>query len=150
MAVAAFRLDDLELGQQAAFETVISAADIDAFAALSGDASPLHVDRDFAKARGFDDRVVHGAYLVALASRLVGMYLPGRDALLLAMNVSFASPVLVGTRVTVTGTVDQISDGVRSVVLKIRVLDTDSRATLARMKATVGFTDGGRLENPRL
>jgi hypothetical protein len=56
--------------------------------------------------------------------------------------------VLVGTSVSVMGTVDQVSDGVRSAVLKIRVLNTDSRETLARMKATVGFTDGGRVENP--
>ena len=83
-AAATFALDDLIVGQRAQFDAVITGDDVDAFAALSGDASPLHVDSTFAHERGFADRVVHGAHLVALASRLVGMYLPGRNALLLA------------------------------------------------------------------
>jgi 3-hydroxybutyryl-CoA dehydratase len=142
-SAAAFVLDDLTIGQRAEFDAVITAGDIDAFVAVSGDASPLHVDADFARARGFGDRVAHGAHLVALASRLAGMYLPGRNALLLAVNASFASPVLPGTRVTVSGVVEQLSDSVRSAVLKIRVVDSTTRATLARGRLTVGFTDAG-------
>lgn len=142
-SAAAFVLEDLQIGQTAAFDAVITGTDIDAFAELSGDASPLHIDAAFARDRGYADRVAHGAHLIALASRLAGMYLPGRNALLLAVNASFAAPVLPGTRVTVSGVVDQVSDSVRSVVLKLRVVDTDSRATLARGRLTVGFTDGG-------
>ncbi|MDR3537994.1 MAG: MaoC/PaaZ C-terminal domain-containing protein [Acetobacteraceae bacterium] len=142
-SAAALVLEDLSIGQSAAFDAVITGNDIDAFAALSGDTSPLHVDATFARDRGFGDRVAHGAHLVALASRLAGMYLPGRNALLLAVNASFAAPVLPGTRVTVSGVVEQVSDSVRSVVLKLRVVDTDSRATLARGRLTIGFTDGG-------
>ena len=87
-AAEAFDLEDLAVGQHAEFETVIADGDIDRFATLSGDKSPLHVDKVFARTRGYADRVAHGAYLVALASRLVGMYLPGRNALLLAAQVS--------------------------------------------------------------
>lgn len=140
-AAAAFVLDDLTVGQHAQFDALITAGDIDAFAALSGDASPLHVDAAFARERGFGDRVAHGAHLIALASRLVGMYLPGRNALLMAVNAAFAAPVLPGTRVTVSGVVEQMSDSVRSAVLKIRVVDIDSGATLVRGRVTVGFTD---------
>jgi 3-hydroxybutyryl-CoA dehydratase len=147
-SAAAFVLEDLAIGQQAGFDAVISEQDIDAFAALSGDRSPLHVDAGFARAHGFPGRVVHGAYLIALASRLVGMYLPGRNALLLAVSVSFAAPVMPGTRVRVTGVVDQLSDSVRSAVLKLRMTDAESGATLVRGKLTVGFTDRGHEGNP--
>jgi acyl dehydratase len=144
---AAFVLDDLSIGQRAEFDAVITGADIDAFVTVSGDASPLHVDAEFARSRGFGDRVAHGAHLVALASRLAGMYLPGRNALLLAVNASFASPVLPGTRVTVSGVVEQLSDSVRSAVLKIRVVDANSHATLARGRLTVGFTEAGAADH---
>jgi 3-hydroxybutyryl-CoA dehydratase len=146
-AAAAFALEDLTVGQSASFDATISGGDIDAFAAISGDESPLHIDAAFARDRGYPDRVAHGAYLLALASRLAGMYLPGRNALLLAMNVSFAAPVLIGAQVTVSGVVDQVSDGVRSVVLRIRVMDSVTRETFARGKLTVGFTDQGRVGN---
>ncbi len=147
-AAADFVLGDLTVGQQATFDALISGADIDAFAALSGDTSPLHVDAAFARDRGFDDRVAHGAHLIALASRLVGMYLPGRNALLLAVNASFTAPVPPNTRVTVSGVVEQLSDSVQSAVLKMRVVDSATRATLARGRLTVGFTDGRRAGDP--
>src|SRR3546814_7392913 len=77
--VSRFAFDDLQLGQQAAFEATVSEADLDRFAEVSGDASPLHMDAGFARARGFAGRVTHGAYLTALVSRLVGVHLPGES-----------------------------------------------------------------------
>ena len=145
--VADYVLGDLTVGQRAEFEAVITDNDIDAFAYLSGDRSPLHIDGAFARDRGFGDRVAHGAHLIALASRLVGMYLPGRNALLQAVNASFVSPVLPGTRVTVSGVVDQLSDSVRSAGLKLRIVNSDTGAMLARGRLTVGFTERARREN---
>jgi 3-hydroxybutyryl-CoA dehydratase len=140
-AAATFTLEDLAVGQSGAFEVVVTGADIDRFAVLSGDRSPLHLDSEFARRRGYPDRVAHGAYLAALASRLVGMSLPGENALLLQTQMSFAAPVVAGTRVRVTGTVEQLSDAVRSAVVAIRIVDADSLAPLARGRLTVGFTE---------
>ena len=142
-AAEAFDLEDLAVGQHAEFEAVIANDDIDRFAALSGDESPLHVDKVFARNRGYSDRVAHGAYLVALASRLVGMYLPGRNALLLAMQVSFVAAALPGARVRVRGEIEQLSDSVRSVVLKLTIHDVADETLLARGRLTVGFTTHG-------
>jgi 3-hydroxybutyryl-CoA dehydratase len=145
-AATIFALDDLRIGQRAQFDTVITHEDVDAFANVSGDTSPLHVDAGFARDRGFADRVVHGAHLVALASRLVGMYLPGQNALLLTVNVAFVTPVLPGTQLTVSGIIEQVSDTVRSIILKLRMIESSTGATVARGRLTVGFTDAGRME----
>jgi acyl dehydratase len=142
-AAEAFDLEDLAVGQHAEFETVIAGDDIDRFAALSGDRSPLHVNEAFARNRGYADRVAHGAYLIALASRLVGMYLPGRNALLLATQISFVAPALPGARVRVRGEIEQLSDSVRSVVLKLTIHDIADATLLARGRLTVGFTAHG-------
>ncbi|MBS0547438.1 MAG: MaoC family dehydratase N-terminal domain-containing protein [Proteobacteria bacterium] len=142
-AAEAFVLEDLTVGQHAEFETVIDGSDIDRFAALSGDASPLHVDKAFARARGYDDRVAHGAYLIALASRLVGMYLPGKNALLLSVQMSFAAPALPRTRVKVRGEIEQMSDSVRSIVLRLTVNEASAGTALARGRLIVGFTSHG-------
>ena len=132
---------DLSVGQQAAFDVTVTQHDIDRFADLSGDRSPLHVDAAFARRRGYEDRVAHGAFLVALASRLVGMSLPGQNALLLTSQMSFLSPVLPGARLRVTGTVDQMSDSVRSVVVKVGFTDIDRGTPIARGRLTIGFTE---------
>jgi 3-hydroxybutyryl-CoA dehydratase len=136
----AFVFEDLTIGQSCSFEVTVTGDDIDRFAALSGDLSPLHLDPAFARRRGFENRLAHGAYLAALASRLVGMSLPGRNALLLKTQMSFAAPAAVGTRVRVVGTVEQLSAAVQSAVVAVSIVDAESQAPLARGRLTVGFT----------
>jgi NAD(P)-dependent dehydrogenase (short-subunit alcohol dehydrogenase family) len=61
------------------------------------------VDPEYAKNTNFGRRVVHGAYQVGLASALVGMYLPGRDVLLVSSNAQFSAPLYFPSRVKVHG-----------------------------------------------
>lgn len=141
--VSRFTFDDLRIGQEAAFEAEVNEADIDRFAAVSGDVSPLHVDTGFARSRGFGGRVAHGAYLTALVSRLVGVHLPGENCLLQSVSMQFRRPVLAGSRVEVRGVVDQLSEAVRTAVLKVTVRDAGTGEVAATGKATVGLTGPG-------
>jgi len=130
---------DLHVGIDFSFETRISSEEVDRFATITGDISPLHMDSGFARARGFRDRVVHGALQVGLVSRLIGVYLPGRDCLFQQCQMSFVSPVYPGQLLCVSGEVDQLSDATQTVVLKIRIT-ADGKAC-ARGKVHFGFTN---------
>src|ERR1022692_3467354 len=107
--VAQLTISDIFEGQSFCFDTTFPEKMIDAFAALTGDISPLHMDGNFAKQRGFNDRVVHGLLLGGLVSRLVGVYLPGRDCLLHSISMKYLAPVYANEIVRVNGTVEQIS-----------------------------------------
>jgi 3-hydroxybutyryl-CoA dehydratase len=139
-AAAILSFEDMREGLEYVFEHTITEADIDAFGSLSGDVNPLHMDRGFAASRGFEGRVAHGAFLTSLASRLVGMYLPGRDCLLFSLQMKFSLPVLVGETVRVTGRVDQISEASRSIFVKISFRNVTTRSEAASGKAGVSFT----------
>ena len=89
----------IPIGQSYEIERTFTPADSDAFAHLSGDFSPLHVDAEYARSTEFGDRVVHGMLLASLFSQLVGMWLPGKYALYLGHDLSFRRPVRVGERV---------------------------------------------------
>ena len=89
---------------------------------------------------GFGGRVVHGAYLTALVSRLVGVHLPGENALLQSVAMRFRRPVVAGARLSVTGVVDQLSEAVRTAVVKVTLRDLASGEIAAAGKAMVGFT----------
>ncbi|MEE2565672.1 MaoC/PaaZ C-terminal domain-containing protein [Hyphobacterium marinum] len=69
-------------------------ADFDAFAALSGDANPIHVDPGFASRTRFGKTVAHGAYLCAIARGLVEQLAPG--AVQLEQAVMFPNPAPAG------------------------------------------------------
>ncbi len=114
-------LASLRVGETASFEHTISEADVRAFADLSGDHSPLHIDDVYAHASAYAGLVVHGMFLGALVSRLVGMHLPGKRALLLAESLTFKKPVYIGDTVHVEGVIAHVSDATQSITVDIRI-----------------------------
>jgi 3-hydroxybutyryl-CoA dehydratase len=138
---AKLSISEMEAGKAHSFDTRITDAEIDRFAALSGDYSPLHMDAQFAASRGFTGRVVHGAYLSSLGSQIIGMHLPGENCLLHSFQMKFAKPVISGASVRVTGTVDQLSEAAGAAVIVITVTDPANGETYANGKAMIGITE---------
>jgi acyl dehydratase len=132
-------IDELEVGKEFSFEVVLTESDVDRFAMLSGDLNALHLDSGFARSRGFERRVVHGAYLVALISRLIGMHLPGPDSLVHLIQVRFGHPAYTGNRIQVKGVVDQVSHAVSAIIVKVSITNTDTGVELASGKVNVGL-----------
>lgn len=121
-------------------EVPITAADVDKFAALTGDINPLHMDTEFARARGFRERVAHGALLAGHVSRIFGTRLPGEDCLLQSLNLTFSAPAYVGDMVTITASVFQVSRAMSSFAARVEISNTATGELLARGKAQIGFT----------
>ena len=141
--VAKLGIAEVSEGQSSSFDAVLSEKTIDDFAELTGDVNPLHMDRDFAIERGFSNRVVHGALLVGLVSRLIGVQLPGRDCLLHSINMKYPAPTYAGDAVRVTGTVEQVSLAAKAMTLQVEISNLATRAIVAKGKVTVGFTGKG-------
>jgi acyl dehydratase len=128
-------LADLAEGTRAVVDFTITAEDMQKFAALSGDYNPLHQDQDFARRRGFKDRVVYGALLIAKISCLIGMQLPGRDSVWGSISMQFSQPLFVGEPARAEGAVVAVSQSTGLVELKLTVRSNDR--LLARGKAEV-------------
>lgn len=99
-------LEDLEIGQSAQTERTVQAADIEAFAAVSGDDNPLHLDEAYAKTTSFGGRIAHGMLCGAYISAILGTQLPGPGAVYVSQSIRFRRPVRIGdcvvSRVSVT------------------------------------------------
>lgn len=104
-------LDDISVGDSASFERMITDDDLTSFADISGDYNPLHIE----------NKVVHGMLLGALMSRLIGMELPGKKALLMKECLEFKKPALVGDTLTVKGKVVFKSPSSRLIELLIEI-----------------------------
>ena len=52
-SVASFRIEELKEGQTVSFLRTVTQKDVEDFAGLTGDESPLHMDDGFARGRGF-------------------------------------------------------------------------------------------------
>lgn len=83
---------------------------IAAFAAVSGDDQPLHLDADFAATSRFGGIVAHGMLSGAIFSALLGKKLPGEGTILLGMNLTFSKPVRPGDVITYRGEIAAIGE----------------------------------------
>src|SRR5689334_25099493 len=92
----------ISVGARASLTRVISDTDITAFAELTGDSNPLHVDDAFAVRSRFGRRVAHGLLSAGLISAVLGTRLPGPGAIYLQQTFRFARPVYPGDTITAT------------------------------------------------
>ncbi|MBX9684693.1 MAG: MaoC family dehydratase [Hyphomicrobium sp.] len=91
--------EDLQVGQEASMSRVVSEADIVAYAALSGDYNPVHLNQDYAASTQFKERIAHGILSAGYISALFGMKLPGPGAIYISQTLNFKGPVKIDDRV---------------------------------------------------
>jgi len=87
------------VGDVVRFSKSVSEADVEAFARISGDENPLHLDESFAEGTRFRGRIVHGLLAASLFSAALA-HLPGL-VIYLSQDVRFLAPVDIGERVRV-------------------------------------------------
>jgi len=129
---------DLKTGLQAEFERDVTAEDVIAFAGLSRDWNPLHSDEAYARQTNYGGRIVHGAFQVALASAMAGMYLPGREVLVGAFQCRFPAPLRYPSRVRVHGEITAWLPQPASGNLRVRIVELGSLTLTAEVQ--VSFT----------
>src|SRR5262245_59930949 len=104
-----YTLESIAAGVSHAFEVIVTPEMMDAIRAFTGEANALPADADFAESKGYRDRLVYGMLTASFSSTLVGVYLPGRNAVLPQVDVSFRNPVFPGDRLTIRGEVVSVS-----------------------------------------
>ena len=110
-------LEDLSVGLSAERSHTVTEADIAAFAVVSGDDNPLHLDEAYAAATPFKGRIAHGMLAAGYLSAVLGTQLPGPGSVYLTQSLRFRRPVRIGDVVTAR--------------VKVIAIDTDkARVTL--------------------
>ena len=113
--------ESLKVGESASLLHQITEQDIGQFSRLSGDYNPLHSDDSYAREAGFASLVVHGMFIGALVSQIVGMRLPGKYALLMRESLEFKKPVFIGETLVIEGTIAAKSEATKIIELSIIV-----------------------------
>lgn len=132
-----YTLAEMTPGLTEQFTVTVTPEMMDAFAALTGDCSPIHMDEDYAKGRGYLGRVVYGMLGASFFSTLAGVYLPGEHCLLHGVECKFARPIFIGDTLTVSGTVTHVSEAFSEVEIKAVITNQDGK------KVTRGIIKAG-------
>jgi 3-hydroxybutyryl-CoA dehydratase len=102
--------EELSLGQSAEATHVVGERDLAAFAEVSGDTNPVHLDEAYAKGTQFGGRIAHGMLSAAYVSAVLGTKLPGPGAIYLSQSLRFRRPVRIGDEVIARVTVKALEE----------------------------------------
>src|SRR5512140_717350 len=92
----------LQPGEKASRTPLISNDMIHAFASLTGDANPVHLDDTYAAGTRFGRRIAHGMIAAGLISATLANDLPGPGTIYLSQTLQFKAPVYPGDTITTT------------------------------------------------
>lgn len=100
--------ETLSVGDNGSFTKMITEADVFAFAGVSGDFNPLHIDEEYAKRTQFGRRVAHGIITAGIISSVLGGEIPGVGTIFVELHIRFLKPVFFGDTMTARATVTEI------------------------------------------
>ena len=130
---------NLKVGDAATLSKTITDADVRAFAELTGDHNPVHLDDEYAAGTRFGRRVAHGMLAASLISAALANELPGRGTVYLSQQLQFTAPVFPGDTVTARVAVTKVRED-KPVVTLDTVCTNQRGETVVRGEAVVLLT----------
>ncbi len=117
--IQVYYLEDLSVGMFAEKTMIVSGEKIDAFAELSGDFNPVHMDAEYAATTPFGRRIAHGALSASLISAILGNDLPGPGAIFVELNMRFRKPAFIDDEITARAEIVEINEKYGRLKMKV-------------------------------
>src|SRR5215211_1974681 len=127
---------DIKIGDTFTKSRVVTDELIRAFAEISGDYNPMHLDEEFASKTRFGRRIAHGMLSGAFISAVLGYEFRERKIVYLSQTMKFTAPVFIGDTVIVTATIINIRED-RGIVTLETVCTNQKGETLVKGEAAV-------------
>ena len=119
-----------QVGDRASLTRTITEEDIAAFAQLTGDTNPLHLDEAYARTTRFGRRIAQGLLTAGLISALLGTRLPGPGAIYVEQHLRFTKPVYPGDTITAVAEVTAFQEDKGLVTLKTECFNQEGERVL--------------------
>lgn len=132
----------IKVGDTAEISKTIRENEVRAFAELTGDFNPVHLDEDYAKGTRFGRRIAHGMLTASLISSVLANKLPGEGTVYLSQTLQFVAPVYLDDTVTARVTVTKIRDD-RPIATLETVCMNERGEMLVKGEAVVLFSTDG-------
>ena len=101
-------IQDLKIGDSSEIKKVFTEPEVLAFADITTDHNPAHVDKDYASKTMFKKQIAHGMYVGSLFSAIFGVQMPGLGSIYIKQSLKFTKPVYFGDEITAKVTVKEL------------------------------------------
>jgi len=126
-----FTMKDLFVGQKAEKEFFVTEEMGQAFAGVSYDENPIHLDEEYAKGTMFGRRIAHGMLSAGFISGMIGMELPGEGTIYMKQELTFLRPVYYGDTIRVEIEVTQLQEEKKRAVLSTNCYNQKNEQVIA-------------------
>lgn len=110
----------------------------DGFISTFNDQNPLHVNEPFAKEKGFNGKVMHGAILNGFLSNFIGEQLPVKNVIVQTYKIAFLKPVYLNDTLLLKVTIADVFESVNCIILKY-VFENESEIVVAKGEISIGL-----------
>ena len=126
----------LEQGQIHTHTFSFTQADVEAFARISGDTNPLHLDAEYAAKTVFRRPIMHGFLGASVFSKVMGTQFPGEGSIYLKQSMEFLQPMFTDVVYEAVFTVMEILPK-SSARIETKIVELESGKTVTLGEATV-------------
>ena len=126
-----FSMKELTVGQKAVKEFPVTLENGEAFAQVSQDKNPIHLDEEYAKGTMFGRRIAHGMLSAGFISGMIGMELPGEGTIYMKQELTFLRPVYYGDKIRVEIAVSELQTEKKRAVLSTNCYNQNGEQVVA-------------------
>ena len=112
-------------------------ADVEAFARVTGDNNPLHLDAEFAAQTPFKRPIIHGMLGASIFTKILGTEFPGYGSVYMGQTLEFLRPMFVDTDYDVTFTVQEIDAEKHTAKILGEIRDVQTKKVTTKGVATL-------------
>lgn len=124
-------MTSINIGQSASVRKSFTEEEVNAFANLSLDFNPVHLDPEYASHTVFGKQIVHGVLVSSLFSGLLGKKLPGEGTIYLGQNLKFKKPIFIDQPVTAKVEVKAIREDKPIITLETTCVDENEEVLVS-------------------
>lgn len=127
----------IETGKKFVFPFTLSQDDIIAFAKVTGDNNPIHLDAGYAANTPFKKPIVHGMFGAAIFSRVLGTTFPGEGTIYMKQSLSFQKPMFVDVNYEAVFEVKEVIEGKHRALISTSIIEKESGVVVTAGEAFV-------------
>ena len=131
----------IENGQTYTHDFQFSQAEVSAFAQVTGDNNPVHLDPAYAAKTFFKKPIMHGMLGASLFSKVFGTLFPGEGTIYLKQSLSFLKPMYVDVAYVAEFVVKEVIKDKNRAVIETLIKDKTTGLVVTSGEAVVMNVD---------
>ncbi len=130
----------LEIGQKYTHSFSYTQDQVNAFAEVTGDNNPVHLDEEFASKTIFKKRIAHGMLGASILSKVFGTIFPGNGTIYLNQTLNFLRPMFVDETYDAVFEVKELINEKNRAIILTTIFNSEGKSVLSG-EATIMNTE---------